>query len=360
MRFSKMTVDAFIKYMITCDTVDVILDSCKTQVEKGFIYERLWDICIKFGFQFDASQYTHMVGNVNINVHPLTTFEHYLTENVISGNSSGISDITLLHTPNTFIFISSKYPKSTEDVTKQKSVDYYDVQKIIAMADANKHLYPKYKIMLLVPDKKSVLEKVKASNKSSNYITKYMTEEHILDKNDLNKCFLKMKAELKHSVNYEIFLTPKSRLSLRFHQELITQKTSVLMEEGNKRFLWGCKCRSGKTYMVGGLLLKQRDVKPNLNVLILTPAPTETGPQFTDELFYKFQEFGQFKVHPIESSKQFDDIILGESNIFVLSKQLIQSCVGDKTIKCIKNVDIIISDENHFTGTTEISKRIYN
>jgi hypothetical protein len=122
--------------------------------------------------------------------------------------------------------------------------------------DANKHIYPNFKICLLVPDKKSVLEKVKNANKSSNYITKYMTEQNILDKNDLNKCFLRFKADmLKHmkaskigKINYdEIYLSPKCNLCLRFHQELITQKTSNLIEEGYKCFLWGCKCRSCKT-----------------------------------------------------------------------------------------------------------------
>ena len=83
----------------------------------------------------------------------------------------------------------------------------------------------------------------------------------------------------------DLFLNKRSSLNLRFHQELITQKTSDLIEESNKSFLWGCKCRSGKTYMVGGIINKQYDLKKFLNVLIITPAPSETLPQFTDELF---------------------------------------------------------------------------
>ena len=163
---------------------------------------------------------------------PLTTFTQYLTEKVVSGNSSGCSDISLFNkSDDTFTFISSKYPKSKDDITKQKSVAYYEVQNIISVIDANKHIYPNFKICLLVPDKKSVLEKVKKANKSSNYITKYMTEQNILDKNDLNKC-LRFKADmLKHmkaskigKINYdEIYLSPKCNLCLRFHQELITQ-----------------------------------------------------------------------------------------------------------------------------------------
>ena len=368
-----MNVEEFIAYIITCNSVDYILDNCKNQSEKGFVYERLWDICIKFGFcnHFQSSDFTHMVGNMNNgNLKPLTTFTNYLNENVCSGNSGGCSDISLFNTmDNTFTFISSKYPKSNDDIDKQKSVAYYEIQNIIAVIDANKHIYPNFKICLLVPNKKAVLEKVKNANTSSNYITKYMNEQNILDKNDLNKYFLQFKADiLKHmaliengKINYdEIYLSPKCNLYLRFHQELITQKTSNLIEEGNKSFLWGCKCRSGKTYMFGGLIIKQFEIMKKLNVLIITPAPTETAPQFTDDLFNKFKEFESFKIHHIDGSKNINSLVLDDSNIFIMSKQLLQKYINDKTIMKIKNLklDIIGFDENHFSGTTDLSKSI--
>lgn len=368
-----MNVEEFMKHITTFESIDSILDTCNNQSEKGIIYERLWDVCIKFGFcyHFQKSDFTHMIGNMNNgNLKPLTTFTQYLTEKVVSGNSSGCSDISLFNNADdTFTFISSKYPKSKNDITKQKSVAYYEVQNIISVIDANKHIYPNFKICLLVPDKKSVLEKVKKANKSSNYITKYMTEQNILDKNDLNKCFLRFKADmLKHmkaskigKINYdEIYLSPKCNLCLRFHQELITQKTSNLIEEGYKCFLWGCKCRSGKTYMFGGLIINQFEIKQKLNVLIITPAPTETAPQFTDDLFNKFKEFESFKIHHIDGSKMIESLVLGDSNIFVMSKQLLQKYIDDKTIMKIKNLklDIIGFDENHFSGTTDLSKSI--
>jgi 16S rRNA G966 N2-methylase RsmD len=371
--YSNMSVEEFINSTIKFNNVNEIINTCRTQSEKGSIYERLWDICINFGFcsTFQKSEFTYMTGNFNNgNLKPLTTFKNYLTEKVVSGNSSGCSDISLFNKDNnTFTFITSKYPKSKDDITKQKSVAYYEVQNIISVIDANKHIYPNFKIFLLVPDKKSILEKVKNANKSSNYITKYMTEQNILDENDLNKCFLHFKADmLKHmkaskngKINYdEIYLSPKCNLSLRFHQELITQKTSNLIEEGYKSFLWGCKCRSGKTYMFGGLIIKQFEIKQKLNVLIITPAPTETAPQFTDDLFNKFKEFEEFKIHHIDGSKNIEGLELDDSNIFVMSKQLLQKYIDDKTIMKIKNLklDIIGFDENHFSGTTDLSKSI--
>ena len=398
--YSNTTIKDFISYIITCNNIDEILNTCKTPSEKGFIYERLFDIVIKFGFceKFTNNNFNHLVGNVNNGTFKtLNNFEQYLNEKVFSGNSGGCSDITLQNKhDNTYIFISSKYLK--ENDKKQKSVNSYDIQNIVAMADKNKHIYINYKIYLVVIDKKLVLENVKNSKKSSDYITKYMTNDTILDKSDLNKYFLEFKQDItKHLTNNiwlpnitsqftDIYLSPKEKLILRFHQELIAQKTSDLIEKNNKTFLWGCKCRSGKTYMVGGIILKQYEIKQkstilqekqllqtpltvqekpliqkNLNILIITPAPTETLPQFTDDLFNKFKDFDNFKIHTINTEK-LKTLVLGENNIFVISKQFLQRFTNELTIMQIKNLnlDIIAFDETHFSGTTQLSKNILN
>ena len=367
MNFTDMNIENFIEYIITFDNTDDILDTCKTQSDKGFIFERLWDVMFTFGFcnNFSNSNFNHLIGNSNNGkLKILKNLNKYLNEKVISGNSGGCSDITLQNkNDDTFIFISSKYPKSTEDIKKQKSVDYYDIQKIVAVTDDNKHIYKNYKIYLLVPNKKKVLDKVRNANKSSNYITKHMTEDNILDIDDLNKYFLAFKQDIIKNINEDwqtIYLSSKEKLILRFHQELITEKTSNKIDEGFLSFLWGCKCRSGKTFMFGGIIIKQFNVKKKLNVLIITPAPTETAPQFTDDLFNKFRDYDQFKIHHIEGSKQINSIETADNNIFIISKQLLQKYINDKTIMKIKNLklDIIGFDENHFSGTTDLSKDI--
>ena len=366
MKFTNMNIMDFINYIITFDNVDDILENCNTQSKKGFIFERLFDIIIKFGFcsLFTNSNFNHLIGNSNnAKLKILENINQYLDEKIISGNSGGCSDITLQNKfDNTYIFISSKYPKSHEDIKKQKSVDYYNIQNIVAMATKNKHIYKNYKVYLVVPNKKKVLDKVKNANESSEYITDYMTESNILDKTDLNKYFLAFKQDIivnKLADWQTVYLSGKENLNLRFHQELITQKTSNLIEEGNKSFLWGCKCRSGKTFMIGGIIVKQSKLK-NLNILIITPAPTETLPQFTNDLFNKFKDFDKFKIHFIEGSKMINNIVTSDNNIFVMSKQLLQKYINDKTIVKIKNLklDIIGFDENHFSGTTDLSKDI--
>ena len=174
MNFTNMNIKDLIDYIITFDNIDDILDTCKTQSEKGFIFERLFDIVIKFGFcdVFINSNFNHLYGNSNnAKLKILENLNQYLNEKVLSGNSGGCSDITLQNkNDNTYVFISSKYHKSNKDIKKQKSVDYYDIQNIIAMATKNKHIYKNYKIFLVVPNKKKVLDKVKNANKTQEEV----------------------------------------------------------------------------------------------------------------------------------------------------------------------------------------------
>lgn len=353
-----MNIEKFIEKIITSKDVKSIIDEYDSQSDKGFIFERLWDICIKFGFcdEFPNSKVSHMIGNVNDGkLKTLKSFNTYLKEKVISGNSGGCSDITMLdHRSDEYIFMSSKY------TTESKSVDYYDVQKIITMIDHNK--YEKYKIYILVSNRIELLETIKNSNKSSKYITKYMT--NILDINDLNKCFLKFQKDYlgqiktNKTVDFNSYISKKENLNLRFHQEMISQKTSDLIKKGNKTFLWGCKCRSGKTFIFGGLVIKELRRVNKLNVLLITPSPSETIPQFTEDLFDKYNEFEQFKVHYLSEEISKSDI--EENNIFVSSKQLLQKYTGYNRLKILKRIkfDIIVFDENHFGGTTKLSKNI--
>jgi hypothetical protein len=189
-----MIIKDFINKIITFHSIDDILNSYSTFSEKGLVFEKLFDIIIKFGFchKFNNYNYFHLVGNVNNSkLKILTNFDKYLNQNIFNGNSSGCSDITLIHKiTNKYIFITSKYSNNNNNV------DYYDVQNILAMINDNKHLYKKYDIYLLVKNKKKVLDKVDNANISSKYITKYMSINNIFDKDDLNKYFLLFKQDI--------------------------------------------------------------------------------------------------------------------------------------------------------------------
>ena len=97
----------FIEYILDFENVNDILDTCELQSDKGFIFERLFDIVIKFGFCdiFNNKDFTHLIGNSNNGkLKPLETFNKYLTKKVISSKSSGCSDISLQNkNDNTYI-----------------------------------------------------------------------------------------------------------------------------------------------------------------------------------------------------------------------------------------------------------------
>ena len=81
--FTNMNIKDFIDYIITFDDVDDILENCKTQSEKGFIFERLFDIVIKFGFcdVFINNNYKHLIGNSNTGtLKILKNYNKYLNE----------------------------------------------------------------------------------------------------------------------------------------------------------------------------------------------------------------------------------------------------------------------------------------
>lgn len=366
MTFAKKSIEKFInEYVLKYDDIDDIFDKCKNQSEKGFVFERLWDLVIKFGFcpLFPNNKFHHLVGNSNLGkMKKLNDIKSYIQDNnIISSNSGGCSDITLQNKEtNEYIFITSKFPKSDEDKESSKSVDYYDVQKIVSMRDDNNKIYEKFDIYILVPDKEKVLKKVKKSNNSSKHMTKYLVEDRILDKDDLKKYYVQMKKTLEKNNIDKLYGNEKEKLFFPFHQRLIEKRTSILISQGEKTILWGCKPRSGKTYMCGNLIIIQSELTKKYNVLIITPAPTETSPQFTDDLFKKYGDFDKFKITHLKASKDIEKSDFADNNIIVVSKQLLQMYIGDKTIKKIKDLklNLVVFDENHFGGTTDKSEEI--
>ena len=214
-----MIIKDFINKIITFNSIDEILTTYTTPSDKGIIFEKIFDIIIKFGFcdKFSNSHFNHLIGNVNSSkLKILTNYDKYLNYNIYSGNSSGVSDITLQNKfDSTFIFISSKYSNNSNNV------DYYDIQNILAMVDDNKHLYKKFQIYLVVKNKHKVFDKVINASITSKYITKHMTIENILDKNDLNKYFLLFKQDIIKNISNnwnDLYLISKTNLNLRFHQ----------------------------------------------------------------------------------------------------------------------------------------------
>jgi hypothetical protein len=334
----------------------------ETQSKRGNLYEKMWDCIIKFGFYHLLSndKYDHYQGNINTcklkKVDNLETYLHNLS--VFSKGAGGSSDITLQNrNTNKWIFISSKFYLDDS----KKSIYNYDVEKILAITKQHAYKYKEFDIYLIVHDKQKVSDIISSCQSTNNYIKENIRQ--ILDLSDLEECIQIFKKSIQNISFSEInskYCNTKIPLELRFHQDLLTYKQIEKIEQGKKELLLGAKARSGKTYCVGGLFIKYYKKYTCLNALIITPAPNETLSQFTDDLFGKFGNFIGINIIEIKKGSDFENLILQENNIIIVSKQLLDDYVLESKIINIQQLylDFIVFDENHFHGTTQMSKNI--
>lgn len=353
-------VGELIDYLKTVDDVETLIKSLYTDPPfQGFVYERVWDIIIKFGCcdKFPNNEYYQMEGNIGVpgNLKELVNMKKYCKGKLQSGSVGGASDITLRKKDDdSWIFISCKY------YIKERGIEFYDLAKIYLPATIN---YGGNTVYFFVKNKKRVLEKVEHANRSNNLIAQHMAEDKILDIKDLQRYFLVWKDIIKKypdpdTWDREILGIESPWLTLKFHQRLIVENT---IEETKQTMLWGCKPRSGKTFMAGGYIDRLREKSGIINVLVITPAPTETLTQWVDDFFNKYQNFNDRIYDKFEIRKSGKELLSHQfrpdiSNIIILSKQLLQNT--EYLAHLPKNLDLIVFDETHFGGTTGIAEGI--
>ena len=349
-------------------TFDELLQSingktkAETQSKRGNVVEKVGDIIIKLGFYaiLPNDTYDHYEGNINTcKLKKVDNLETYLRcLSVFSKGKGGSSDITLQNKNNgKWVFMSSKFYLDDS----KKSIDNFDVEKILAIVKHQSHKYKEWDIYLIVNNKQKVLDIITSSQSTNSYIKENI--HHILGLGDLEICFQNLKHSIQDITIDDVnskFCNAKVPLELRFHQDLITDKQMKRIDEEEKELLLGAKARSGKTYCVGGLFIKYYKKNVSLNGLIITPAPTETLSQFTDDLFHKFRDFDGINIVEIKKGTDFETMVLTQNNIIIVSKQLLDDYVFEKKVQPIQQLglDFIVFDENHFHGTTQMSKNI--
>jgi len=362
------------------ETLDIDIEDKINEVSKqGFIYERLWDICIKFGLvkniiKFDDNnKLRHFIKNANelyINDFKVFNeiFDDYLTKNFQSGKGGGYSDITFKN--NEEVVISSCKYFADDD---KQDIKNYEIQNLCPIIDVNKSI--NFKIILFIKDKNKFLEKRKTDNKSSNILIKYIKSngkyENIYDLNDLEIYFKDLKTILEY-FNYfktkedidkfkkEYLKNFKKVFKPKFHQCLYINQISKIIknkDKSNKNILIGAVPRTGKTFILGGIIKNfiENFKKPFYNFLILTPAPTETIPQYK-ELFERYLDFNNLSIIDKENFNKYDK---KNNNIFLFSKQKLDK-KDDEIMKILKKIkfDIIFIDEAHQGMTTDKSKNL--
>ena len=387
--------------------------------KQGFIYELLWDICIKFNITKFTNENTEHGGNINIkdksdftNIEDKIYLNNYLNKPYRSGNSGGYSDITFrtrekkTDTQYDLNLISVKY-------IDNKNIKKYDIQNLCTLIrdreneliDKPGYNYNKYKsirVILFVKNKKK-FKKIKY-NKSSDILIKYISPngkyENVYDLSDLEDYYLRLYKilEFYNFLNDEDnlksfkdnYLKIKDKVLKpfmpRFHQQLfidtICKNINNNTDSNEKKVLIGALPRSGKTYIMAGIILKdvikhnnKKDNSYN-NYIIITPAPKETLPQYEDAFnnHIDFKE-NNIVVRNINNKLSYNKQNNGNHNVYIVSKQTLgyndeddkkinEDDIRKKIKKFFGNNDIIFKcmffDEAHFGMTTKIARNIFN
>jgi len=213
-----------------------------------------------------------------------------------------------------FVMIQNKYYGH-----EYSTADKYGVTTIVSRASplsSDKFNNSEKKLILMVNNKQDLLTKIKKNRNSD-----FEPVDEILGAKELNDWFGEMLDDMKNSKDFDTFLKiqpeKKGDLKLRFHQKFFVNTTSAYLDKGmekrRKKFVWGAVPRSGKSYMVGGLI----DKRQSDTVLIVLGAKSETETQFV-EMFKKFNIFKDYGI--ITASKTTHKNKKGK-NIIILSQE---------------------------------------
>lgn len=206
---------------------------------RGYAYEKMWDLIIKFGFcpYFSNSDFEHYSGNNNTGgLKKVSDLKRYLKKlNIGSKGEGGSSDITLKSKiDDTWIFISCKFYKRE---LKNKLITDYGIQEIIASSKYQD--YGSYKIGVCVKNKVEFDTIINCAQSTNNYIKQV---DYKLDLKDLEIAYRNLRKAILPIAFDDIsqhFDVEKEPLILRFHQQLVLHKQLQKIREGKKSLLLG-------------------------------------------------------------------------------------------------------------------------
>jgi len=212
--------------------------------------------------------------------------------------------------------INKNFLFSAKYFNKEKGIEHYDIPSIFIEALPK---LGKFNIMLLVKDKELLKSKMDRSKKQ---ITKSWHE--IMDISDLDKYYKLLKYDLNNEKNdIDLFIKnrsttikkPKYNITPRFHQQYFINYSLKQFDKGNNKICWGAVPRSGKSYMIGGLIASKQPKQ----VVIFLGAVTETNEQFY-EMFKEYSDFDNYNLVNVQK-EGYKKIDIEQSNIVLISQQ---------------------------------------
>jgi len=369
---------------------------------KPYIFESLWKIIFLLGLDNKLAPGMERKFKKSIETKtPITIYEYLSSETdgkINSGSAFGVCDLMFeviepkrntetkkkededvcnekleSKISNAFLFTSKFY-------NKEKSMGSYDIanihlestQKYIPLhlhKDGNPS--PTYEIVALINNKTDFLEKLgrRTDKQSKNFInpelvfgydelrdTYYKRLVYWLENTFKNHTDIEDAEKWKQITGESI--TSKNILDiLRIHQEYFVETTQNIL--GNKthgKIIWGAVARSGKSYMVGGLIATR---KPKVALLILG-AVGETKEQFKD-IFNQYADLKEYEVWDTQTNpKTKPDVPTSKKLVIIVSQEKLRGDLKTENAKFLieelreylKEEDkIVFFDEIHQGGS---------
>jgi len=377
------------------------------------IFEALWIIVIGLGFldRFPIED-IQLVDWRNVNKEQApevfkSSSNSSREENIINilkgmpfgTRAGGVSDITFYYSeknPEEHIVYKSGCGKDSCETRKlinkvfissvkffeldiKKNIDKFDIAPLIAATDILSKNNQEYEILLFVKDNKGVSNIVDQARK--RYLANKVKPNNIFGESTLLSSLYSLRSKIFNNINTDIPSTvktiygreetPKSYLKLRFHQELIVEKTYHYVKttrDQQKTILIGVLPRGGKTYICGGIVSKLNPA----TVLVLTHVPKETNKQFLNDLFNKFADFSDYEVKYLKDDISQEEYLPNKKYIIFTSYQLLKRGyslkkegkeIKRKLLKAIVDKvlvpEICFLDEAHFGSAGNEAQEIY-
>ena len=214
-----------------------------------------------------------------------------------------------------FILIQNKYyDNESANVTK------YDATKIYRRAQHILKEEENTEIVLMVNNGNILDSKLKDMDKSNI---------KIIGIEIMDLWFQKMLVDLYIEPDLDKFIGLTKRdteiIQPRFHQKLFIEKTNrYITEHKRKKFIWGAVPRSGKSYMIGGMISKRKE--QSNDVIIVLGAKSETETQFEDLLDYKngTNKFVDFKDYGYLGPGKKEPTKPQAKNIYIFSQEFLK------------------------------------
>lgn len=264
-----------------------------------------------------------------------------------------------------FVLIQNKFYDQ-----EKSSADKYDVLKIASRSKELKNERFEEvdkKIVLMVNSKEKLDKKITQNrNKDFNLV------DEIFGLKQLDAWFQNMLYDIYKSNNFKEFIrissNDKPSLQPRFHQEIFIESTNEYLNnkdktKQHKKFIWGAVPRSGKSYMIAGMIHKRNMLDSdgsNNDILIVLGAKTETEKQFYD-MFNEFDNFKDYGIIKVSDGKKAN--AEKSKNIYITSQQKGKINIEDyeKYTNLFKKKKIdIYFDEIHHGGSSKKSQEIIN